>query len=90
MHKFQLEVVKILCVNFLSLVFFSCAEDVNKEKSIQYQGLVSDSAMVVSAHHLASKIGIDVIRDGGNAIDATVAVQFALAVVHPSAGNIHT
>jgi gamma-glutamyltranspeptidase/glutathione hydrolase len=47
-----------------------------------------DSAMVVSAHPLASKVGVDILRRGGNAIDAAVAVQFALAVVYPQAGNI--
>ena len=47
-----------------------------------------DSAMVVSAHPLATKVGYDVLRAGGNAVDAAVAVQFALAVVYPQAGNI--
>jgi gamma-glutamyltranspeptidase/glutathione hydrolase len=44
--------------------------------------------MVVSSNALASAIGRDVLRRGGNAVDAAVAVGFALAVVHPSAGNI--
>ncbi len=47
-----------------------------------------DSAMVVSEHPLASQIGADVLRRGGNAIDAAVAVGFAQAVVTPRAGNI--
>jgi gamma-glutamyltranspeptidase/glutathione hydrolase len=47
-----------------------------------------DSAMVTSAHPLATQTGIDILRKGGNAIDAAVAVQFALAVVYPRAGNI--
>jgi len=48
----------------------------------------ADNGMVVSAHTLASQIGVDVLRKGGNAIDAAVAVGYALAVVYPSAGNI--
>ena len=47
-----------------------------------------DSAMVVSAHPLATKVGVEVLQAGGNAVDAAVAVQFTLAVVYPQAGNI--
>ncbi|MEO7174243.1 MAG: gamma-glutamyltransferase, partial [Saprospiraceae bacterium] len=46
------------------------------------------NGMVVSAHSLASQVGLDILQAGGNAIDASVAVQFALAVVYPNAGNI--
>src|SRR5207249_12201833 len=44
--------------------------------------------LVVSSHQLASDVGVDILRRGWNAVDAAVAVGFALAVVHPVAGNI--
>ncbi|WNO54490.1 gamma-glutamyltransferase [Stakelama saccharophila] len=45
-------------------------------------------AMVVSAQHIATRIGVDILKQGGNAVDAAVAVGYALAVVHPCCGNI--
>src|SRR5437868_12341805 len=52
------------------------------------QPVRSRSAMVVAQEPLATDAGVAVLRSGGNAIDAAVAVGFALAVTHPSAGNI--
>ena len=48
----------------------------------------ADSAMVVTAHPAASGIGMQVLQNGGNAVDAMVAVHFALAVCYPSAGTL--
>lgn len=54
----------------------------------QQKGLVADKAMVVSAREEASQIGIAIIKKGGNAFDAMIATQLALAVAYPYAGNI--
>jgi len=55
--------------------------EITKEKLFKH-------AAVTSAHPLASMVGAAIMQDGGNAFDAAIAVHFALAVVHPAAGNI--
>ncbi|MFP4090808.1 MAG: gamma-glutamyltransferase [Cyclobacteriaceae bacterium] len=52
------------------------------------EGVVGANGMVVTAHPLASQIGLDVLKKGGNAFDAAIAVKYALAVVLPKAGNL--
>lgn len=46
------------------------------------------NGMVASSNRIASQVGVDILKQGGNAIDAAVATAFALAVTHPTAGNI--
>lgn len=50
--------------------------------------VAAKNGMVVTAQHLATQVGVDVLKHGGNAVDAAVAVAYALAVVYPAAGNI--
>lgn len=77
--------MKSRSVLLLSLILLSCN---TSEKKPAITGLIADKAMVVSAHPLASDIGVAVMKKGGNAVDAAVAVQLALSVVFPAAGNI--
>ena len=76
---------KIFLLFTVTLVFISCKTFEKKEK---ITGLVSQKAMVVSAREEASKIGTDILKKGGNAFDAMVATELALAVAYPYAGNI--
>jgi len=77
-------VKKILILLCFSLVIEA---DILNRDSIVHPA-VSNSGMVVSQHYLATEVGKTILDQGGNAIDASVAVAFALAVVLPRAGNI--
>ena len=68
----------------LLLLVFACKSG----SSPPVEGLITENAMVVSAREEASKIGSDVLRNGGNAFDAMVATGMALAVVYHYAGNL--
>lgn len=69
----------------ITVLFLSCKSN---EKVVEPTGLVTSKAMVVSARKEASKIGVEILKKGGNAFDAMVVTELALAVSHPQAGNI--
>ena len=77
-YKFKFSIFYILLIPLF--IVFSCNE---LNRSTLYK-----NGMVSSAHPIASKIGIDILKKGGNAFDAAIAVHFALSVVYPNAGNI--
>jgi len=72
----QIELIKLYIFLIINLLFARTPD------------AVGENGVVVSSNELASKIGIEVLKNGGNAIDAAIATGFALAVVHPGAGNI--
>lgn len=78
--------ITILFVIFI--VFVQCKKQVNEVKEKKGFGVIVDKAMVVSAREEASKIGVSIMKQGGNAFDAMIATEMALAVVYPYAGNL--
>lgn len=82
--------MKKLCYLFLVLITVSCTtKQGDQTGSTNFkQAVEAKNGMVATAHPLASEVGAQILRQGGNAFDAAVGVQFALAVVYPRAGNI--
>ncbi|MCL6217060.1 gamma-glutamyltransferase [Zunongwangia pacifica] len=70
------------------LLFFSCKSKLPETAEKNITGEIAEQAMVVSARKEASKIGVDIMKKGGNAFDAMVATEMALAVSYPFAGNL--
>lgn len=78
-----MNLIKTLSLAFAVLFLIAC-----NQKHVVQTNNVCKNGVVVTAHFLASEVGSDILKQGGNAFDAAVAVQFALAVVYPRAGNI--
>ncbi len=74
-----------LLISFLLLFSIACSD---RAPEPEYRGLLAENGMVVSAHPEASAVGLDILQKGGTAMDAACAVELALAVVYPAAGNL--
>src|ERR1700731_2616074 len=70
-------------VAFVGLLVVSPAANAGSARPV-----AAEKGMVVTAQHLATEVGVDILKRGGSAIDAAVAVGYALAVVYPAAGNL--
>ena len=69
-------------------LLISCRNTPTEKHTSPEKGVVAAHAMVVSAKEEASQIGLTILKKGGNAFDAMVATELALAVAYPNAGNI--
>ncbi|MEW7279750.1 gamma-glutamyltransferase [Aquimarina sp. 2201CG1-2-11] len=85
----KLKVISYLICAPLFFLNFSCKKISELKKSSEpILGVITEKAMVVSARKEASKIGADIMKKGGNAFDAMIATEMALAVTYPYAGNL--
>ena len=74
-----------ISINIITIFLFLFSATVHSDGRIAVRGY---NGAVASSSHTASKVGVEVLKKGGNAVDAAIATAFAMAVTHPTAGNI--
>ncbi|OAD91327.1 gamma-glutamyltransferase [Aequorivita soesokkakensis] len=86
--------MRLSSLALIVFLLFACKENPNAQPIVEKpkvetkQAVIADSAMVVSARAEASKIGTEILKMGGNAFDAMIATNMALALTYPNAGNL--
>ncbi|MEM9832424.1 MAG: gamma-glutamyltransferase [Bacteroidota bacterium] len=92
LNSFNSTIVVVLLIATALVACNTQSQELAKEPTIlprqENEGVIGANGMVVTAHPIASQIGLDILKKGGNAFDAAIAVKYALAVVLPKAGNL--
>ena len=85
---FEVDMLSIRWLRVLFAFVFTFTIPLSKASAQEVEAVRAQKGMVSSQQWIASQVGADILASGGNAVDAAIATGFALAVTHPTAGNI--